>query len=236
VTQDETQASRPARPTDLVRRAILWLSAVIMLTALVGQVVAGVLPLASPTPGAPGPIAQASSPGLSHFENKWIALDYPSHLVAHEERDSDFKWHPPVHFGGQLVVGLADPAFQLNERYTRLIRISRLHPRPHQSLQSVMKENYASIDPRWRVAESPLEAPESLVVSGVAARQQTYRIHWDSVDYDLRDVWIPTDDNLFLISISTRWTEAREVASFQAHADAVLSSLVIKRQVLVARR
>ena len=220
---DEQQEAAPSR----LRRAFLWLAAVIMLTALLGQVVAGVLPLAS-SPSGPR--------GLSHYENQWIALDYPSTFVVHEPGDSDFKWHPPLYFGGTLVVGLADPEFQRDERYTRLVRISRLEPRPYESLETVMKENYASIDPRWRVDKSPLVAPESLTVSGLAARQKAYRIHWDNAEYDVRDIWVPSNGNLFLISISTRWTENEDVASFQAEADAIVASLVIKRLAPIARR
>jgi len=46
--------------------------------------------------------------------------------------------------------------------------------------------------------------------------------------YELRDVWIRVDNEFYIVSIGTEWTNPEDFDAFESMADDLLESLVIK--------
>jgi hypothetical protein len=165
---------------------------------------------------------------LLHFEDQWLALDYPRTWNLHLPGDASFKWHPPIDLGGDLIVALGDPQYRSGDTYFRFIRITRRLKCACDSLQPFIDDSYQSLDLRYPLALSPFKPPETITVSGIDSPQRAYRIYWGEPAYDLRDIWVRQGENLFLISISTGWTDLDDLSAFESLADTILRSLVLK--------
>ena len=167
---------------------------------------------------------------LRHFEDQWVAFDYPQGLVVYEGPDPAFKWclQDEVHVGGEQVVGLGDAQARADDVYLRSIRITHQGVTAGEDVPRMMQELYRSFDATYDMANPVLPLPQSIIVDGGAAHQQSYRIYWGEPAFDFRDVWIPHGDALYIVSILIRWSNPEAMARFNASADVVLRSLVIK--------
>lgn len=183
--------------------------------------------LTVPDFSTPAPTSGAD-PSLLHYEDQWLALDYPRGWNIHLPDDASFKWHPPVALEGDLVVGIGDSQYRFNKTYIRFFRILRRLQCACDNVQTVMDESYQSLNLRYPLAESVYKSPEAIVVSGISSPQKSYRIFWGEPAYDLRDIWVRSGENLYIISISTRWSNPEDLAAFEAVADAIVRSIVIK--------
>jgi hypothetical protein len=178
----------------------------------------------APTPTPPGKGTSA----LQHYENKWLAFDYPANFKVHEPDDESAAWNPPVDFGGETLAFLGDPAFFEDGTCYRHIRISRLSACTCVDLAEVMDDQYGALDPRWILEESPMQPPALFNIGGMRTAQKIYRVYWGEPAYDMRDVWVRRGTDVYIVSIYTRWTEPDDLALFQSTADRILASLVIK--------
>jgi hypothetical protein len=177
-------------------------------------------------------VAPTSSlnPALRHFEDQWVAFDYPEGLDVFESLDPTFKWclQDEVHVGGEQVVGLGDARARANGVYLRSIQITHQGLSAGQDVQHGMQELYQSFDAQYNTAGPLLALPQAIVVDGAPAFQKSYRVFWGEPAYDFRDVWIPHGDALYVVSVLARWSNLEALARFNADADVVLRSLVIK--------
>jgi hypothetical protein len=179
-------------------------------------------PTAAPTSSA--------DPKLLHFEDRWVAFDYPEGLDAYEGPDPAFKWclQDEVHVGGEQVVGLGDGQARANDVYLHSIRITHQGLSASEDVQQSMQELYQSFDASYDTADALLALPQTIIVDGARSYQMTYRIFWGEPAYDFRDVWIPHGDALYIVSIMVRWSNTEALAQFNSVADVILRSLIIK--------
>lgn len=209
-------------PTNSPRYIILGL---LVASALACQAL--VSPFAPPTP------THAPTPTLDlrplHFENQWFAFDYPGGLQLHQAGSAAFHWYPNLDLGGELMVGLCDPRLSLSQSCYRSIRIMRLSLPSGTNLDQLMAEAYAQpgVNHPFPLADGVLQLNGPIDIDGRAAMQRSYRIHSGPAPYELRDIWIPVNNDVYLVCILTQWTNADDLA-FEAAADAMLGSLVIK--------
>jgi hypothetical protein len=110
----------------------------------------GTVPVTLTVP--PGPAKPTAAPTLYfslhqlHFENEVVAFEYPEGLQVHQAGDANWRVHPDVDLGGELLVGLGDPRQSHSERYYRSISIARrLAPVQHTDLARLMTEVYAQL-------------------------------------------------------------------------------------------
>lgn len=180
------------------------------------------VPTAAPT--------SSVNPTLRHFEDQWVAFNYPEGLDVYEGLDPAFKWclQDEVDVGGEQVVGLGDAQDRVNDVYLRSIRITHRGLSASEDVQQVMQELYRSFDAQYDTAAPLLALPQTIVLDGAAAFQKSYRVFWGEPAYDFRDVWIPHGDALYIVSVLVRWSDPESLATFNASADVVLRSLVIK--------
>lgn len=169
------------------------------------------------------------TPSLLHFENEFVAFDYLEGMKLYEGGDAGFQCYPDFQLGGELVVGLGDLKIPSSDYYFRSIRIFR-QPMPSDSnLETIMEKAYQKVDPHnLRVKGGVMDATGPVTVAGLSAFQWTYRIYIGEPAYELRDIWIPKDGELLIVSIWTKYTNPDGFAAFQADADLLLNSLLIK--------
>jgi hypothetical protein len=192
----------------------------------------GTVPVTLTVP--PGPAKPTAAPTLYfslhqlHFENEVVAFEYPEGLQVHQAGDANWRVHPDVDLGGELLVGLGDPRQSHSERYYRSISIARrLAPVQHTDLARLMTEVYAQlvIEP----ADAPIGgvpgADGPITVNGHSAIQKVYRI---PALYERRDIWIPVDQGLFIVTVAYEWTTYQDVIDFNVVADGILRSLILK--------
>ena len=182
-------------------------------------------------PGSPATAPTSRiDPSLLHFEDQWVAFDHPRSLDVYEGPDPAFKWclQDEVHVGGEQVVGLGDGQARANDVYLHSIRITHQGLSAGEDVRQSMQELYQSFDARYDTAGPLLTLPQTIIVDGAHAYQMTYRIFWGEPAYDFRDVWIPHGDALYVVSVRVRWSNLDDLAAFNAAADVILRSLVIK--------
>jgi hypothetical protein len=182
-------------------------------------------PVAAPTPSSsPRPTAASE---LLHFENEWISFDYPAGLTLYEAGFADVIWYPYIEFGGELVAALGDERFFGFDNYFRSIRIVRRAWSQAADLETIMAEVYAQtgVEHPWPLVDGVLDLSGSISIDARDAIQKSYRIYSGEPAYDLRDIWIPVEDAIFIISIATEWTNPDEFAAFETLADKLLRSL-----------
>jgi hypothetical protein len=175
------------------------------------------------------PLQATPTAEILHFENELVAFDYKyvKGMEVFEGGKATFQCNPPFELGGELVVGLGIYKYSgLDTSYYRSIRIFR-QPMPFDSnLETIMREAYQKAEvPR---GEGLVNATGPVTVDGLSAFQWTYRVYVGEPAFEMRDVWIPKDGELFIIAIWTQWGNPDSFAAFQAEADALLDSLHIK--------
>ena len=74
-----------------------------------------------------------------------------------------------------------------------------------------------------------LNANGVITVNGFSAVQRTYRVYSGEPAYELRDIWLQKENELFIIAIWTEYTNPDDFAAFQAGADLFLKTLQIKK-------
>jgi len=185
-------------------------------------------PLTPPTPTvAQTPILNS---GLSHFENDWIAFDHPAGLTVYDAGFTAVIWYPHIDFGGELVAGLGDERFFGFGNYYRSIRIVRRVLPPASDLARIMADVYAQSGVKypWPLVNGALDLNGPITIDGRDAIQKSYRIYSGEPAYELRDIWIPIKDEVYIVCIITEWTNPEDLAAFEALADDLLDSLDIK--------
>ena len=91
-----------------------------------------------------------------------------------------------------------------------------------------MYEAYLLPQVKFPHEKGVMDATGPVTVAGLSTFQWTYRISSGESAYELRDVWVPKDGELFIISIWTEYTNPDDFAVFQAGADLLLKSLHLK--------
>jgi hypothetical protein len=91
-----------------------------------------------------------------------------------------------------------------------------------------MLDAYRQVEDKFPREKGEMNATGPVTVAGLSAFQWTYRVSSGESAYDLHDVWVPKDGELFIISIWTKYTNPDDFAVFQAGADMLLESLRIK--------
>jgi hypothetical protein len=177
-------------------------------------------PTASPTP--------FPTSMLLHFENDVVAFDYLKGMKTYSATDSTFQCYPDFQLGGELVAGLGDPKFTGFGNYYRSIRIFRQQIPSGSNLESIMLEAYRVAGEHFQQENGILNANGPITVSGLSAVQRTYRVYSGEPAYEMRDIWIQRDNELYIIAIWTEYTNPDDFAAFQAGADVLLESLQIK--------
>jgi len=184
-------------------------------------------------PPEPGPAKPSPAPTVpfsqrqAHFENQWVAFDHPEGLEVYAAGDATFLSYLDIDLGGDLVVGLGDPRLAHSGRYWRSIRILRRALPAGMDLTQLMTETYA----QWILerASPPIGgepgADGPVTVNARGAVQKVYRV---DPSYEHRDIWIPVNAEVFIISIGYMWTTYQDVTDFNALADGILRTLVIK--------
>jgi hypothetical protein len=181
--------------------------------------------LIKPTPTL-GPPTQ---PAILHFENDVVSFDYPEGMEVNSAGNPTFKSYPDIELGGELIVGLGDPRFAAFDEYFRSIRIIRQTMPPDSNLEAIMLETYRAAEPHFPQDRGVLDATGVITVDGLDAFQKTYRVYSGEPAYELRDVWIPRGDDLFIVAIWTEYTNPDDFAAFEAGGDLLLRSLGIKQ-------
>jgi hypothetical protein len=167
------------------------------------------------------------SPRLARFENQWVAFDYPEGLQIYAAGDETFLTYLDIDLGGELVVGLGDPRLAYFGRYWRSIRILRRALPAGMALAQLMADAYAQlvIEPAGPPMGGEPGADGPITVNGRGAVQKVYRAQ---AIYEVRDIWIHVNADVFVVSIAYEWTTYQDVTDFNALADGILRSLVIK--------
>jgi hypothetical protein len=182
-------------------------------------------------PGSPtaAPTSRAD-PRLLHFEDQWVAFDYPEGLDVYEGLDPAFKWSldAEVDVGGEQVVGLGDAQARASGVYLRSIRITHRGRPAGGDVQQAMQDLYQAFESTYGATGPVLASPQIVIVDGARAYQTSYRIFWGEPAYDFRDVWIPHGDALYIVSSIVRWSNPDALAEFTGVVDVILRSLVIK--------
>ena len=180
--------------------------------------------LSLPSLPTPAPTSMLD-PNLRHFEDQWVAFDYPAGLDVYEGMDPDFIWTPNIDHAGEQVAALGDPQAMRNGVYLRSIRILHRGLPAGADVRQTMLDTYGAFKDRYHTRSPQLQMSPNILVGGVRAYQETYSVFWGEPAYDLRDVWLSHGDTLYLILVVNRWTARPE---FYAVSDIVLRSLDIK--------
>ena len=198
-----------------------------VLIVLVAPVILACEALSLPALPTAAPTSRADPTSL-HFEDQWVAFDYSQGLEVYEGLDPSFKWSLDVDVGGEQVVGLGDSQARANGVYLCSIRITHRGLPADQDVQKMMKETYDSFETLYDTYEPLMALPQTILVDNLPAYQKSYRIFWGEPAYDLRDVWVPHNEALYIVAILVRWSNPDALAEFNAVADRILRSLVIK--------
>jgi hypothetical protein len=181
-------------------------------------------PTLVPTP-SPTPIPASM---LLHFENDVVAFDYLKGMTLYSNNDPAFVVYPAIDFGGETVVGLGDSRFFDFGTYFRSIRITRIAIPSGSNLEVIFFETYRKAEAKFPQETGILNADGLVDVNGWIGRQKTHRVYSGEPAYELRDIWLQRDNELFIIAIWTEYTNPDDFAAFQAGADTFLKSLRLK--------
>ena len=95
-------------------------------------------------------------------------------------------------------------------------------------LQAMMQAAYDQVEPRFPQNQGTLDTTGPVTIDGYSAYQKTYRVYSGEPAYELRDIWVQKDSEIFLVSIWSEYTNPEDFAEFQADANLLLVSLDIK--------
>ena len=177
-------------------------------------------PTASPTP-YPANL-------LVHYEDNLLSFDYPQGMMVLPSGETPSDCFPGIPLGGERLVGLGEPRFLVNGIYYRSIQITRLPMPAGSNLEAVVLGVYEQAQVKVPQETSSLASTGPVPVAGQTGFQWAYRVTAGEPTYELRDVWLELNDQLYIISIWTEYTNPDDFAAFQAGADSLLQSLRIK--------
>jgi hypothetical protein len=145
-------------------------------------------------------------------------------LQVYQAGDATFHWYPNL--PGQRIDGWGAIAVSLTNPATAP---SHHAPRLTGTVSNLLAESYAQpgVNHPFPLAEGVLQLNGPIDIDGHAAIQKSYRIRSGPAPYELRDIWIPVNNDVYLVCILTQWTNADDLA-FETAADAMLQSLEIK--------
>jgi len=176
-------------------------------------------PTASPTP-YPAVL-------LAHYEDNLLAFDYPLGMII-LSGDTPFACFPEIPFRGERLVGLGEPRFLVNGIYYRSIQITRRPMPPGSNLEAVLLDVYEQAQARFPQEPATLASTGPVTVAGQTGFQWAYRVTAGEPTYELRDVWLELNGQLYIISIWSEYTNPDDFWAFQSGAQALLDSLMIK--------
>ena len=177
-------------------------------------------PTASPTP-YPAVL-------LTHYEDNLLSFEYPRGMIVLLSGDTSPACFPEIPFGGERLVGLGEPRFLVNGTYYRSIQITRRPIPPGSNLEAVMLDVYEQAQARFPQEPTTLASTGPVTVAGQTGFQWAYRVTAGEPTYELRDVWLELNDQLYIISIWGEYTNPDDFWAFQSGAQALLDSLIIK--------
>ena len=177
-------------------------------------------PTASPTPY---PAAL-----LAHYENNLLSFDYPQGMIVLLSGDTPSACFPDIPFGGERLAGLGEPRFLVNGTYYRSIQITRRPMLPGSALEVVVVDFYEQAQAKLHQEPATLASTGPVTVAGQTGFQWAYRVTAGEPTYELRDVWLERNDQLYIISIWSEYTNPDDFWAFQSGAQALLGSLMIK--------
>jgi hypothetical protein len=177
-------------------------------------------PTASPTP--------YPSALLAHYDDNLLSFDYPRGMIVLPSGDVPSACFPDIPFGGERLVGLGEPRFLVNGIYYRSIQITRRPMPTGSNLEAVMLGVYEQAQARFPQDPATLASTGPVTVAGWTGFQWAYRVTAGEPTYELRDVWLELNDQLYILSIWSEYTNPDDFWAFQSGAQALLDSLVIK--------
>jgi hypothetical protein len=181
-------------------------------------------PTAAPTASStPYPTAL-----LTQFEDKSLVFDYPQGMILLPTGESPSNCFPEIPFGGERLVGLGEPRFLVNGTFYRSIQVTRFPMPAGSNMEEVMLSIYKQARVRYSQEPSTLASTGPVSVAGQTGFQWAYRVAAGEPTYELRDVWLERNDQLYIISIWTEFINPDDFWAFQSGAQALLDSLVIK--------
>jgi hypothetical protein len=181
-----------------------------------------------PTPTPPPTPTPLPDSERMHYENNAVAFDYPAKMALIESEDPTFQCYPDFQLGGELLVGLVDPKFTTSDHYYRSIRIFHQQMPTGSNLEAIMQTAYQQAETKFPRNPGVVDATGPVTVAGLSGFQWTYRIYSGEPAYEMRDIWLPKDGELFLVSVWTEYTNPDDFASFQSSAEVLINSLQIK--------
>ena len=164
---------------------------------------------------------------LKHFENDIVSFDYPQELVILQPGNPHSACFPDYLLGGKSIVGLGDPKFIDFDTYYRSIRINRLSIPSGDNFELIYMKSYHPMEKKYNLEPGVLALPSKIDVGGWTALQKTYRITSGEPTFELRDIWIPKGDQIYILSIWTVYTNPEDFFQFQSGAEALIKSLVL---------
>lgn len=184
-------------------------------------------PAATPRPSPDAPPTLDAS--LKHFESDLLSFDYPSAYRLHSPDDPAFRWYPDIDLGGDLLLGLGDPLYYGHGYYLRSIRILRYPRLESADLIATMEAAYAQPGDAhpWQPMQGGAAANGPITVDGRLGVQKSYSLDSGDLVFELRDVWIPAEQYMYVVSFSTQGWMPREATTFGSMADGLLASLKI---------
>ncbi|MCJ7532924.1 MAG: hypothetical protein MUO64_18115 [Anaerolineales bacterium] len=196
-------------------RSIKYLAVLITLAIACNSVTLFPKPTPSPQPTA------TTQPKFLHFENEWVAFDYPEGMRIFTAGDPAFITYPhDIQLGGELVAGLAHPNWIKFDTLFSSIGIFRHAKPPGSNLETIMQTAYEHVSLQNEI----VEGSDPVTIDGLTAHQRTYRVASGPLWYTLRDIWVEKDGGIMRLSI---WEEVYAI-DFQSPADIFISSLNIK--------
>ena len=177
-------------------------------------------PTASPTP-YPAVL-------LTHYEDNLLSFEYPRGMIVLLSGETSPACFPDIPFGGERLVGLGEPRFLVNGIYYRSIQITRRPMPPGSNLEAVLLDVYEQAQARFPQEPATLASTGPVTVAGQTGFQWAYRVTAGEPIYELRDVWLELNGQLYIISIWSEYTNPDDFWAFQSGAQALLDSLIIK--------
>ncbi len=176
------------------------------------------------TPPTPVPLSMRL-----HFENDVVAFDYLIGWRTYATGDLSFVTFPDIPYGGELVAGVADPVFAGCQTFCRSIGVYRRPIASGSNFEKLLFDTYRQVEAKIPIAKGVWDATGVVEIAGRPAYQKTYRIFWGEPAYEFRDIWIQNGQEVFIVSMNTRYTNPGDIAVFQAAGDLFAASLKIKR-------
>jgi hypothetical protein len=186
-----------------------------------------------PLPEEPTPATTASPTAypanlLNPYDYNQLSFHYPKEMIVLRSGYTPLTCFPDIPFGGERLVGLGEPRFLVKDIFYRSIQVT-LRPMPAGSnLEAVMLDVYEQAKAKYPQEPSSLASTGPVTVAGQTGFQWAYRVTAGEPTYELRDVWLEKDGQLYIISIWTEYTNPDDYLEFQSGAQALLDSLAIK--------